>query len=124
MLRLSAMMLIAIMGFGFSSCTQETNKVNGKWSVIFNGEYLVDSSLKYDFQGNNKYTVAKVLESTGETQVVSGDYNLNWISQTIVFNQDGKREEYKILNLSDDSLQLEKVCKKGNPHDIISLKKS
>lgn len=124
MLRLSALMLIAIMGFGMSSCTQETNKVSGKWSVIFNGDYLTNTSLKYSFDGNNKFSIAKVLETTGETEVTNGNYNLNWINQTIVFSQEGKSEEYKIINLSSDTLQLEKVCKKGNPHDIISLKKS
>lgn len=121
---ITTLVVVAVIGLGFTSCQQKGNAINGAWAVVTETSSLaMDSSSKYDFSNNGTFQLETYNAPSNNTFLNEGKYELNWISQTLVFNQDGKREEYKIVNLTREKLQLEKVCKKGNPHDIITLQK-
>lgn len=122
--KVSLVMMLAVMMIGVTSC-QKTNMLNGSWEVINNNSSIASNiSEKFDFNPNLTYKIEAINHNSGETAINESDYILNWIDQVIIFsNLDGRKQEYKIVNLTNDKLQIEKVCKKGDPKEVITLKR-
>lgn len=118
------LVVLALFSITLSSCKNTSNKINGEWNQVMNDPNIVmDSSIKYSFTPDNYFTQETYHAISNETYKNDGEYILNWIEQTIIFNPNGDKKEYKIVNITKDQLQLEKVCKKGNPQDIINLQR-
>lgn len=125
------LMLLTVLTIGFSSCKQTNKNVDftvlpGEWLVTFDQpNFVMDGSITYIIEQDGTFNLEMYNALNGETYTERSKYELNKNEGIITFvnAMSGNGQAYKIVSLTSEAMQLEKVEKSGDAQDQVTLKK-